>query len=123
MKPNQIKEAYSRLTVQVKTDVFYTDIKLNNRVNCYLCKSCRHVTKTRDIDPGVTPYIIECEDCGKDAYSTFYKDIVPDQSPTKEWFRPTMEQTLQMSEGMIDHILQGGLDLRDIKKEESHVNA
>lgn len=32
------------------------------------------------------------------------------------WYRPTLEQTLKMSDGMIEHILNGGLIL-DLPKE------
>lgn len=88
-----------------------------NRVNCYKCP-CGHITKTIDVDKGVTPFMHKCESCGGTATSTFYNDIVPHQEPTEEWFRPTLEAVWKMrkkDDGMLDHILNGGLDLRKIK--------
>ena len=78
-----------------------------------MCK-CGHITKTKDVDPGVTPFFHTCEKCGSMARSTFYTDIVPDKQPTEEWYRPTLEETLKMTDnpGLVDHILNGGLNNR-----------
>ena len=110
----EIERKYSKLLKDVETNVFYK-IDLTNRVNCYVC-GCGHITKTKDVDAGVTPFMHKCEKCGQMAQSTFYKDIVPEQQPTEEWFRPTLKQVLKMrkNEGMLDHILQGGLDVRRV---------
>jgi hypothetical protein len=113
----QIKKRYNELIKSVENDEFYkTD--LTNRVNCYVCEKCGHVTKTIDIDSGVTPFMHSCEKCGETASSTFYKDIRPDQKPTQEWYRPDLQQVLKMRTnfGLLDHILQGGLDVRNINK-------
>lgn len=112
----EIKRRYIKLLEDVKTKDFYTKVDLSNRVNCYVCER-GHVTKTKDIDAGVTPFMFTCEVCGENATSTFFKDIAPEQKPTYEWFRPTLEKTLKMTkrksnEGMIEHILLGGLDYR-----------
>lgn len=44
---------------------------------------------------------------------TFRKEIVPESVEIKNWFRPTLEQTLKMSDGTIEHILNGGLILEE----------
>lgn len=41
----------------------------------------------------------------------FDKKTVPPYVMVFDWYRPTLEQTLKMSDGMIDHILNGGLIL------------
>ncbi len=112
----EIEKAYNKLLHDVATNEFYTKIDLTNRVNCYVCQSCYAITKTIDIDSGVTPFMHTCENCNGEAHSTFYRDIVPMRPPTQEWYRPTLKEVLKMhkKEGMLDHILQGGLDVRII---------
>lgn len=36
-----------------------------NRVNCYRCDKCGSITKTIDVDDGVTPYCYICECCAE----------------------------------------------------------
>lgn len=89
-----------------------------NRVNCYVCRNCGHITKNIDLADGVTPYAHTCENCGQLAISTFYKDIAPTQEPTQEWYRPTLKEAIKWRSKntmMLEHILQGGLDVRKIK--------
>lgn len=88
-----------------------------NRVNCYKCNECGHITKTYNADEGVTPMFHSCEKCNSNATSTMFNDIAPEQEPTQEWYRPTLSATSKMSAGMQDHILLGGLDVRPIKKQ------
>lgn len=92
-----------------------------NRVNCYKCDRCGHITKTIDIDDGVTPYAFTCDYCGNPfATSTMYNDIAPKQEPTHEWYRPSLKETLKWrckNASMLEHILNGGLDVRAIKEE------
>lgn len=91
-----------------------------NKVNCYVCTNCNHITKTIDVDDGVTPFMHTCEECGQLAHSTFYKDIIPQEKPTQEWYRPSLKETLKWrskNTQMLEHILNGGLDVRPIKQE------
>ncbi len=62
------------------------------RVNCYRCTKCGRITKTIERVKGVTPFGIECPECGEDAMSTFYNDIAPDKPIEYEWVRPTLEE-------------------------------
>lgn len=117
MNKKEITKRYNELLKEVETDDFYKN-SLVNPVNCYVCK-CGHITKTIDIDAGVTPFIHKCEKCCGLAKSTFYRDIIPNNKPTEEWYRPTLDQTLQIkNEGMLEHILQGGLDVRKIQEDK-----
>jgi hypothetical protein len=88
-----------------------------NRVNCYTCVVCGLITKTIDIDNGTTPFITGCGYCGGDAYSSFYNDIVPNDKPIIEWYRPTLKETLRLANkhDKLEHILLGGLIPREIK--------
>lgn len=87
-----------------------------NRTNCYTCH-CGHVMKTIDINYGVTPMFMACEHCGGQSVSSFYKDIHPDLAPTHEWFVPTLQEIKKYRRnlGMLDHIFNGGLEIRKIK--------
>ena len=101
----------------VQTNEYYTKVDLTNRVNCYVCPS-GHITKTKDVDAGVTPMFIQCETCQAQARSSFFKDIAPDKLPTQEYYRPDLNQTLKLKPEMLDHVLRGGLMLRKISKVE-----
>ncbi len=116
-----IERNYKKLLNDVATKDYY-NIDLTNRVNCYKCKDCNHITKTKDIDAGVTPFMHTCERCDGMAYSTFYTDIAPAQKPTQEWYRPSLIETLkyrkkEFGESMLDHIFKGGLQVREITQE------
>ncbi len=115
---NRIEDEYQKLLKEVQTNKFY-ETDLTNRVNCYVCKSCGHITKTKDVDAGVTPFMFSCEKCNQTAISSFYQDIAPNQSPTIEWYRPTLKQTLNLKNrpGELEHVLNGGLLNRKIIKE------
>ena len=110
----EITRRYNKLLTEVETDDFQK-IDLTNRVNCYVCK-CGHITKTKDVDAGVTPAMHTCEKCNDFAHSTFYTDVAPSQKPTQEWYRPTLKQVLKMrkNEELLEHILKGGLDVRKV---------
>ena len=115
MSIGEVTKKYNKLINDVATKDFYR-IDLTNRVNCYTCK-CGHITKTKDVDSGVTPMFFKCEKCGKMASSSFYKDIALHLEPTFEWFRPTLAEVLKMRRKPqeLDHILNGGLEYRLIK--------
>ena len=91
----EIECNYNKLMNDVKTSDYYK-IDLSNRVNCYTCQSCGHITKTKDVDAGVIPFMFLCEKCNSTAYSSFFKDIAPDQQPTIEWYRPDLKQVMKM---------------------------
>lgn len=91
-------------------------------VNCYSCSNCGHITKTVDVDAGVTPMMHKCEKCGHMAESSFYNDIAPGVDPTEEWYRPSLEQVLKVRKtqpGLVQHVLNGGLDCRKIQKDNN----
>lgn len=108
LSQREVERRYNRIAIkEVSAD----------RHNCYSCPN-KHITKTIDIDSGTTPMFINCPVCQQRATSTFYNDIAPEQKPTHEWFRPTLEQTMKWrskNPQMCEHILMGGLELRKIE--------
>lgn len=117
MNKKEIIRRYEALIEDVKTNEYYTSIDLTNRVNCYKC-ACSYVTKTIDKDAGVTPMFHRCFKCGLHATSAMYSDIRPNLKPVQEWYRPTLARVLKLHHngcyGLVEHILNGGLDVRNI---------
>jgi len=107
------------IKAQYAHSVEYYSTHVKRGVNCYTCPSCKHITKTIDVDAGVTPFMHLCEQCKKElGQSSMYKDIAPNQQPTEEWYRPTLEEVLEMHKAgdynMVSHIVRGGLHQRKI---------
>ncbi|EFS33754.2 hypothetical protein BSGG_4454 [Bacteroides sp. D2] len=76
----------------------------------YQCEKCSREKITTYADKGVTPFIIRC-DCGGNMQHTKTFKSVPDYIRVFKWKRPTLEQTIKLSDGQIEHILNGGLVL------------
>ena len=116
-----ITKKYNELLNDVATNDFYKK-DLTNSVNVYTCPD-GHITKTVDVDAGVTPFMHKCSKCNKWATSSFYKGIAPNEEPVEEWYRPTLEETLKLANNtaLLDHVLKGGLLCRKIVKTEKPV--
>jgi hypothetical protein len=93
----------------------------NWRLNVYRC-SGGDVTTTVDVDEGVTPFMVMCPKCGRDAQSSFYPKSrpVPESipEPSHEWYRPSETETRRMNHAMREHVKKGGLLLRLRTKRE-----
>ena len=70
---------------------------MDNRVNTYRCEF-GHITKTIDVDRGVTSFMHICATCGKLAHSSMYKDMAPVLDPVEEWYRPSLEELLSVNQ-------------------------
>ena len=93
---------------------FPEDPEFKIKENIYTCEGCKNVVKTKDLAAGTTPMKITCLKCGGAMQSNFYADIPKDPEVSMEWYRPTLKQVLKWrgKPGLIDHILNGGLSLR-----------
>lgn len=115
----EVERRYNQMVA--KSESVNSNIK-EIRINCYRCESCKHITKTKDVDAGTTPMFLNCLNCKNRAVSTFYNDIAPEQNPSHEWFRPTLAQTIKWrtkNPAMLEHILLGGLELRPIAQNQT----
>ncbi len=113
MNKEQIKEEYNQLVNEIEEKKMYDG---RNTVDRYVCKRCGSHLYTTYIDKGVTPFVIQCRRCSLGTMmhdKTFRKETVPPYIVVFGWYRPTLEQTLKMSEAAIHHVLQGGLFLED----------
>lgn len=108
-------------------------MKIKERMNIYICEhGCHNITV--DVDKGVTPFMIGCEFKGRPdrpanpkymkngkcigtAKSCMYpKEIgenTPYPVPTHEWYRPALKEYSKLSEYEKEHVLNGGLLLRE----------
>ena len=109
----EVERQYNKLMQDVATSDYYKHDP-SAVINNYVCSSCEHITKTKNIDAGVIPMMFNCEKCGRQARSTFFKDWRPGQEHTIEWYRPTLKQVLKMRNKPweLEHILKGGLAYR-----------
>lgn len=96
------------------------------RLNGYRCEqNPAHKIITIDREAGVTPYTTSCVHCERLGHPNqrggFYRwatmrsamyRIPQDLTPTHEWYRPDSLEGLDR--GMVDHLLKGGLTLREI---------
>lgn len=112
MGRKEIEKEYCKLTKEIESMCIYDG---RNTVDRYVCEKCGGLLHTTYQDKGVTPFVITCPMCGgmMSHTQTFRKEIVPESVEIKNWFRPTLEQTLKMSDGTIEHILNGGLILEE----------
>ena len=111
----EVKRQYAKLMFDVENDPYYKG-DVTKRVNTYSCTRCKHETQTREIDAGCTAMSIQCK-CGGIARSHFYVEISPDKEPEKEWYRPSLEETIKLRNKphILEHVLKGGLLIRDAK--------
>ncbi len=116
----EVSRRYFKLKHDLETSPFYISIDLTNRVNNYICTICNYVTKTKDIDRGVTPMFHTCAHCKSRAASTMYRDTMPELEPIEEWYRPSFNEILKMRNKpeVLEHVLMGGLLNRKIKEED-----
>lgn len=85
-----------------------------NRKNAYECPDCGYYIVTIDRDPGVTPFMKRCGNCGGMAQSKMYR-VSDWLEPTHEWYRPA--SLAGVPESAYDHIENGGLLLRPIRED------
>jgi ribosomal protein L40E len=113
MNKEQIKKEYNKLVSEIEEKKMYDG---RNTVDRYICKRCGAHLYTTYIDKGVTPFTIQCRKCSLGTMmhdKTFRKETVPPYVVVLGWYRPTLEQSLKMSDAAIHHVLQGGLFLED----------
>lgn len=88
-------------------------------LNRYICDSIKaHTIVTVDLTEGVTPYMIECEQCmstrGLRMFmrSQFYRNVGAEERITHEWYKPDLLERAQLDENTRNHVEMGGLLLR-----------
>ena len=116
--PDVYLELDGSVRMGLETGGFEVTVLRSNKINVYVCDTCKHNVVTVDRDEGVTPFMTSCTECGKPAYSCFYK-VPQDLTPTIEWYKPTDQELAAMKsepelEDLVDHVKKGGLMTREI---------
>jgi hypothetical protein len=84
--------------------------------NIYTCEACHGHIVTVDVDEGVTPFMLTCkahERCSGTMLSSLYCVYDQSMAASHEWYRPA--STADLSPGLLEHVLKGGLLLRPVK--------
>lgn len=105
---------------------------VERRLNAYWCPDCHGYVITEDVDKGVTPMFLACRvkgepnargnTCKGHMKSMMYpkqpwpaEDDYGHQIPTEptwEWYMPDRRERRRLSEGILAHVVKGGLLLR-----------
>lgn len=116
MKAEKLKKRYDELVADIESMPLFDG--RNKGIDVYVCEKCGKQFYTRYKDKGVTPFTIRCrrEECGaamihRCTISVSQAKI--DGLVVHNWVRPTFEQLQKLSDGAIDHVLNGGLMLED----------
>ena len=112
IQKENIEKRYNELVKEIEGKRMYDG---RGTVDRYTCDTCGHIIYTTYRDKGVTPFTIKCTRCGGTKYhdKTYDKKTVPSYVMVMDWYRPSLEDVLKMSDSMIEHVLNGGLVLED----------
>lgn len=91
------------------------------KVNNYVCRDCRGRIVTVSRVEGTTPFLVECRvkpGCKGLMQSSLYR-CEQTESPTHEWFRPSLKEAKRQGPDMLHHVRQGGLDIRPISAQQA----
>lgn len=110
MSKDNIAQQYNNMVASIEDAKIYDG---RGEYNLYECNKCNNYKVTLYKDKGVTPFIMRCK-CGGDMMHTqSSKQAPPSYVKVHNWVRPSLEQTMSLSESMRNHILNGGLILED----------
>lgn len=95
-------------------------------LNGYVCDTCKGLTMTRDRHPGVTPKFVDHRAfdpghrCPGTTVSLGYPEDAPpaDWTPSHEWYRPSEDELIRLTDAAINHVLKGALLVRPLPLEE-----
>lgn len=87
-----------------------------DKVNAYFCATepcCGFHFTSRDVDQGVTPFLMPCR-CGGQAQSLFYRASghLFEHGIDIEWYAPDNAEKLRLTGPSFEHVRQGGLLFR-----------
>lgn len=115
MNVKELKSQYDKLVSEIETKEGYDG--RGQGIDVYVCEKCGERFYTKYKDKGVTPFTIRCRKCGKG--TAVHKKTISEGHATlmdvkiHNWVRPTFEQLQTLSEGAIEHVLNGGIMLED----------
>lgn len=118
MNRKELTEKYNELVRDIASIQMFDG--RGKGIDVYICDQCGARFYTRYVDKGVTPFVIACRVCKHG--DSVHRDTIGGaewislafQGETcHSWVRPTLEQFLRLSPGAQEHVLQGGLMLKE----------
>lgn len=86
-------------------------------VDVYECNKCGNKMFTQYADKGVTPFCMPCECGGTMTHNETYCKVECYQRHgfklIRNWVRPTYDQFVKLSSGQQEHVMNGGLLLKE----------
>ena len=112
MRKEDIEKRYNELVKEIEGKRMYDG---RGTVDRYTCDDCQMIIYTTYRDKGTTPFSMRCRRCGGTMFhdKTYDKKSVPNYVMVLDWYRPSLESVLKMSEGMTEYVLSGGLFLEE----------
>lgn len=118
MTEKEMKRQYDELVENIE-DARMFDGR-GSGVDVYTCDKCGAKFYTQYVHKGVTPFTIQCHTCNHGTAVhretiNLHQWVKLEEAGEKlhSWVRPTFEELLRLSPGAQQHVLQGGLVLRD----------
>lgn len=126
MTEKELKSKYDALINDVNNNRLYVYDRRGKGVDVYICQECGAHILTRYKDLGVTPFVMDCKNCGT-GYAEYVQTISEEvakrlcdrgecyKGKVFEWVRPSFEWLNKQREkdrlGVIERVLNGGLVL------------
>lgn len=112
MDREEVKSRYKQLLSRMVGLKMYYGCE---KIDVYVCGCCGRSVLTTYRNKGVTPFIIRCPFCKsanmRHNLTLLRKDFSGKQK-VLEWYRPSFNELIKMSNGAIEHVLFGGLILK-----------
>lgn len=101
----QIISSYHKLISEIEDYKIYDG---RGVFDLYECGKCGNSKFTTYAVKGVTPFCLPCG-CGGYMEHTRSFNNVPKYINVEKWIRPTLDEMEKLSDGQIEHVLEGGL--------------
>lgn len=118
MKRKELIDKYNELVRDIESMPMFDG--RGRGIDVYICDECGARFCTQYVDKGVTPFVIKCRSCEhgdavhrKTLNVSQWIPLVLQGETCHDWVRPTLEQFLRLSPGAQEHVLQGGLMLKE----------
>ncbi len=101
-----IEKRYNEMVANIENWKMYDG---RGTIDKYVCRKCGNVIYTTYKDKGVTPFTIRCNKCGSTMEHEDTLAKAPEGAVVKNWYRPTLKNALRKGDGVLEHVLNGGL--------------
>ena len=118
----ELKKKYDQMLKDIETSRIFDG--RGTGVDVYICEKCGERFYTQYRAKGITPFTIGCRFCKAAIMShkttIYYEKLIKmaklgliSDKKLHRWVRPTYEQMIKLSQDMQQHVLNGGLVLKE----------